>query len=104
MMDLSDYSIAELAKILKAIPGEILRRESEEKARTLKEIEALAAENGYTLDELMRLPRGKAVQPKKPVAIRYRSSEGQTWTGRGRTPTWLSDAIANGASKEDFAV
>lgn len=81
-----------------------MRREFEEKARALKEIEALAAKNGYTLDELMGLPRGKAGQTKKPVAIRFRSPEGQTWTGRGRTPTWLSEAIGKGASKDDFAV
>lgn len=104
MIDLSSYSIAELEKILKAIPGEILRRESEEKTRALREVEALAKQFGYSLEDLINQPAAKENKAKKPVAVRYRSPEGQTWTGRGRTPTWLSDAIANGASKDDFAV
>lgn len=104
MFDLSPYSTAELAKMLKAIPGEILRRESEDKTRALKEVEALAKQFGYSLEDLINQPTAKESKARKPVAIRYRSPEGQTWTGRGRSPTWLSDAIANGASKDDFAV
>lgn len=104
MIDLSPYSIAELEKILKAIPGEILRQESEEKTRALKEVEALAKQLGYSLEDLINQPAAKESKVKKQVAIRYRSPVGQTWSGRGRTPTWLSDAIANGASKDDFAV
>lgn len=104
MFDFSGYSTAELAEILKAIPGEILRRESDEKTRALKEVQALAAQHGYSLEELMSQSVVKQTKPRKPVAIRYRSPEGQTWTGRGRTPSWLVDAMANGATKEQFAV
>lgn len=103
MIDLSPYSLAELEKMFKAIPREILRRESEEKTRALKEVEALAKQFGYSLEDLINHPAEES-KPRKPVAIRYRSSDGQAWTGRERTTTWLSDAIANGASKDDFAV
>jgi DNA-binding protein H-NS len=39
------------------------------------------------------------------VAPKYRDSEtGQTWTGRGKAPTWLATKIAAGATKESFKI
>jgi len=39
------------------------------------------------------------------VAPKYRDNEtGQTWTGRGKPPTWLATKIAAGASKESFKI
>jgi DNA-binding protein H-NS len=28
----------------------------------------------------------------------------QTWTGRGKQPNWLKDALERGAQKEDFLI
>lgn len=40
-----------------------------------------------------------------PVAPKYRdSSTGQTWTGRGKAPKWLSQAEAAGHSREQFLI
>jgi DNA-binding protein H-NS len=39
-----------------------------------------------------------------PVAAKYRGPNGETWSGRGLTPRWLSTLIAQGQSKEAFAV
>ncbi len=44
----------------------------------------------------------KAVSRKVPV--RYRDSAGNTWTGRGKRPGWLTQALANGKSMEDFLI
>ncbi len=39
------------------------------------------------------------------VAPKYRDNEtGQTWTGRGKAPTWLANKMAAGASKELFKI
>lgn len=103
-MDISTLNVAELKSLLATIPAEIFRREKDEKARIRKELEELAAKSGYSLDELLGEAAEKVAKTRKPVQIRYRSPEGNTWTGQGRTPTWLSAAIAAGASKESFAV
>jgi DNA-binding protein H-NS len=48
---------------------------------------------------------GKAAKGgKKSVAVKYRDSAGNTWSGRGRTPTWLAAAESNGKRRESFLV
>jgi DNA-binding protein H-NS len=39
-----------------------------------------------------------------PVKPRYQSPTGETWTGRGKQPTWLQAEIANGANIDDFLI
>ena len=47
----------------------------------------------------------KSSDKRAAVAPKYRDSEtGQTWTGRGKAPTWLAAKMAAGASKESFKI
>jgi DNA-binding protein H-NS len=39
-----------------------------------------------------------------PVAAKYRGPEGQSWSGRGLTPRWMSALIAQGRTKEEFTI
>jgi DNA-binding protein H-NS len=59
--------------------------------------------------------RGKAVTPKPatktggkktaaPVAAKYRGPNGETWSGRGLMPRWLAALVAQGRTKEEFAI
>ncbi len=52
--------------------------------------------------------RASAGRPKKQgtstVAAKYRGPNGETWSGRGLTPRWLSALVAQGKTKEEFAV
>lgn len=41
---------------------------------------------------------------KNPVAAKYRGPNGETWSGRGLTPKWLAALVAQGQSKEAFAI
>jgi len=48
---------------------------------------------------------GRKATAKKPVPIRYRDQEtNDTWTGRGRPPTWLAKRIEQGKRREDYLV
>jgi DNA-binding protein H-NS len=39
-----------------------------------------------------------------PVAAKYRGPNGEAWSGRGLTPRWLASLVAQGQSKESFAI
>ena len=40
----------------------------------------------------------------RKVAPKYRSPDGETWTGRGKTPRWLSALLARGRHKQEFLI
>jgi DNA-binding protein H-NS len=51
------------------------------------------------------------VRPRKPrrdigrtLPIKYRSPQGDTWTGRGSVPAWLQALEEQGYSRDDFRV
>ncbi|MCI6632513.1 MAG: H-NS histone family protein [Sutterella sp.] len=56
---------------------------------------APVAIKGITLSALS--PRGK-VEPK------YRLPDGRTWSGRGKQPVYIREALAKGAKLEDFLI
>lgn len=42
---------------------------------------------------------------KQTVAPKYRdSATGQTWSGRGRTPRWITTAEAQGRHRDEFLI
>lgn len=40
----------------------------------------------------------------RTIAPKYRGPNGETWTGRGVTPRWMTALIAQGRTKEEFAI
>lgn len=50
-------------------------------------------------------PRRKSKMAGKKVPPKYRNkATGETWSGRGLKPRWLSEAIAAGKKLADFAI
>lgn len=49
---------------------------------------------------------GIEIKVKAAVKVKYRdpNNSANTWSGRGKRPTWLNEATANGAKLEDFEV
>lgn len=47
----------------------------------------------------------RQTRSKQPVPPKYRDpSTGQTWSGRGRTPRWLTTAEAQGQHRDTFLI
>lgn len=105
-MDLAKLSLAELKHLLTSIPAEIKKREKEEKTKALKEVEAFAAERGFSLDDLLGNNPIKAKKEKGIVAVKYRHPKDAelTWTGRGRQPKWIAEFLAKGGTLAQLVV
>ncbi len=46
--------------------------------------------------------RKSGLNPRGPAVIRYRNGEGNTWSGRGRTPAWFKAALEAGATRDSL--
>ena len=64
---------------------------------------ASANKAGRKRAQTNKTARGPQKPPAK-VAVKYRDNNGNAWTGRGRTPKWISEAEAAGKNREDFRV
>ncbi len=76
-----------------------------EKHELRNKVEEMIVKAGYRVGDILDLgTAGKA--PRSSLPIRYRNPKDprQTWTGRGRRPQWLSDAIKKGRSLDSFRV
>ena len=93
-LDLSGYDLAELKGLHFDIEQEIKRRTRAEHEAARERIHALAADAGIPLDALV----GKGGAPR----YRNPADSGQTWTGRGRQPRWIAEALASGRSLDEF--
>lgn len=46
----------------------------------------------------------RAAKIRGAVAAKYAGPNGKTWSGRGRTPTWIVEHEAQGGSRDDFLI
>jgi DNA-binding protein H-NS len=102
-IDLSKLSIPELQELAKEIETEVVTRKEAEKQRVLDQIRELAASIGTTPEELLgRQARASAAK----VQAKYRNPDDPslTWSGRGKRPTWVNEALAAGKTLDELAV
>lgn len=102
-VDLSKLSLEELETLAKDIETEITNRRQAERERVLAQMRELAASIGTTPEEILR--RTGRVVEKAVVAVKYRHPDDPslTWTGRGKRPQWVTDALAAGKTLDDLA-
>ncbi len=81
---------------LKTAREDINVRIRELERAAVAELEARAKQFGFSL-----LKANGAPPPSKP---KYRGPQGEEWSGKGKRPGWIMQALAEGQSIEDFAV
>ena len=102
-------TLEELLAKHKELSTQIETLQVAERAKTIEQIEQLMADHGLTMEDIGKASTRKAAKDpgaeKRPVAPKYRNeATGETWSGRGIKPKWLSSAIAGGATLESFAI
>ena len=100
-IDLSRLSLEELQTLARDIETEIVSRREVERERVLNQMRELAASLGLTLEEVVKGERNKGtIAPK----YRHPANPVLTWSGRGKRPAWVNEAVAGGMTMDDLAV
>lgn len=99
---LDNLSYAQLLHQQKRIEEAIAAKRVADAQATKEQLRALAEKAGFDIKELF----GKRGSPKGTGVAKYRNPKesSQTWTGRGRKPNWLVDAVKKGAKLDSFAI
>lgn len=106
-------SLGDLLAKHEALGREITRLKAAGRAEAVSKIKAMMAEWDVSVVDLAApiaataKAKGKSEQggEKPPVPVKFRHPEtGETWTGRGLKPKWLTQALDEGKSLEDFAI
>ena len=79
-----------------------------EHAAKLEKYRQLLLQDGIDASELaVKIPaKKKTSRPSRPARFRYMNADGKekTWTGQGRTPSVIAQALEAGKSIEDFRI
>ena len=112
---LRELSLEQIEKLLndvneiyQDIYSEKQAEQAAEEARQKKiiQLKALMLEAGIDPSEIVE---GGVPSVKKAVKPKYRLTDSQTgkileWTGRGRTPVWITEYEATGGSREELLI
>src|SRR4051812_46780615 len=99
---IDNMSYAHLLELHERIVAAIAARKAEDARATKDQLRAMAEKAGFKLEELFGGKRGS----RGSGVAKYRNPKdhSQTWTGRGRKPNWLVDAVKKGAKIDSFAI
>jgi DNA-binding protein H-NS len=110
-------SYAELMSQIEQLKREADKARKAESAKILKELRETIQLYGFNevdlgfsstpkpnLKEPGKDRKNKVLKTKRKLLPKYEDSHGNTWTGRGKTPRWLAEALANGANIDQFRV
>ena len=91
-----------------ALEQQIADMQRAERGDAVAKVKALMAEYGLTPADLGNSSNKAAAAPKKAaskVAAKFHNAAtGDTWSGRGLKPKWLTAALASGRALSEFAI
>lgn len=101
-INLHNLSIQELQALSRDIEGELKRRGDEERKKVLAQMKELAASVDMTLEEVITYSSTKKTKGEP----KYQNPENprQTWTGRGKRPSWIKAALEQGKSLDELRI
>lgn len=101
-IDLDSLNVDELRAITENAQQLIAKKQHQRLYDAYTQFEKIAEESNSTIEEILKA--GETLEKKRSIKYRNTDNNEETWTGRGRKPTWLVDALAAGRKLEDFAI
>lgn len=102
--NIDKMSLEELEAHRKEVDAAIKDYEKKRKAEALAAARATAREHGFALEDLIGGKSAPKSGSKGVAKYANPADPSQTWTGRGRQPNWVKEALAQGKSLESMAI
>ena len=99
----TQLSYAELKAEAEKILALVQQAKAQEKEAVIREIKAKMAEFDIKPEEIGLAQPKKRGRPRI-VKIRYRGPNGEAWSGLGRRPRWVLEAITRGENLDQYRV
>ena len=112
-VDLKSLNSKELEKLLDDVKKALQSAKARDRRKALKAAEKAAAEWGFSLSDLSedgkpakkeRKNKAKPVKAKSKPQFANPADQSQTWTGKGRKPNWVNDALKAGRNMDDLKI
>ena len=103
-LQLEGLTIPEL-EALRERAADLIETKREDVKRELREkMEKLAAQEGLTLSEVIASRAPRKSRAKAKVKYANPKNPAEVWTGRGKQPAWVREAVAGGRTLESLHV
>lgn len=103
-MDLSKLSAEELEQLAKDAAAAARKKREDGRKEMRRKIEAMVKAEGYQLPDVFPELNGVELKPVLVATHRHPEHPELTWTGQGRRPKWLVEAMAAGAELDAFKI
>lgn len=106
-IDLKNMSVDQLEDLINRAKSRIVEVKEETVNKLREELAAKARAHGFDISDLFGgRGKGAARKAKSPVKPKYRhpGNPDMTWSGRGRQPVWVREALASGKTLDDLAI
>ncbi|WP_170573875.1 H-NS histone family protein [Ruegeria atlantica] len=103
-INLEKMSRKDLIELRDQVDIALKSAEKRERKEALQAAEKAAAEFGFSLSELSGDASKSAKASKNKAKYKNPGNPDQTWSGRGRKPQWVHDALKAGADISDLEI
>lgn len=101
---LEQMSLEELQAHQREVEATIKGYEKKRRSECLAELKAVAKKHGFSLEDFTGGKSAAKSGPKGAAKYANPADPSKTWTGRGRQPNWVKEALAAGKSLDEFAI
>lgn len=101
-INLDELSLEELKQLQKDVERAINSYQERKRKEALAEAEEVVRKKGFTLAELTGGSKKKT--PKLPQKYAHPNDPNKTWSGRGRRPKWVVEALEAGKKLDDLLI
>lgn len=103
-INLEKMSLKDLKQLSRDIDKAMTSAEKTQRAEALAAAEAAAKKHGFSLNDLTGSSKKTTKKAVAPAKYAHPENAAKTWSGRGRQPGWVKDALKAGKSLEDFLI